>query len=138
MPKRFSDLVDAADSGRKSVIRALQAWQFLIAKAHNRQIIRYDDVAEMMGYPDNRPLSHILNFIMVYCSQNSLPSLTIIVVNKDGTPGTGFTEVSRHDLDRGREAVFAYDWYGIAPPTVEEFYEAYVLSKSPISSPNPA
>jgi hypothetical protein len=133
MYKRFSDVVADAESGRKSVIRAVQAWQYLITKAHNRQIVRYDDVAQVMGYTDNRPLSAILNYIMVYCSQNSLPSLSIIVVNKDGTPGTGFTEISRHDLDRGREAVFACDWYEIIPPTVDEFYEAYVLSKSPIS-----
>ena len=138
MPKTFSELVADAESGRKSVIRALQAWQFLIAKAHNRQLVRYDDVAQMMGYTDNRPLSHILNFIMVYCSQHSLPPLTIIVVNKDGTPGAGFTETARHELDRKREDVFACDWYDIVPPTIDEFNEAYVLSKSPIPHPSTA
>jgi alkylated DNA nucleotide flippase Atl1 len=110
----------------------------LIAKAHNRQIVRYDDVAQMMGYPDNRPLSGILNYIMVYCSQHALPPLTIIVVNKDGTPGPGFTETSRHEFDRKREEVFACDWYDIVPPTIEEFNEAYILSKNPFPHASPA
>ncbi|HEY9878770.1 MAG TPA: hypothetical protein V6D29_09960, partial [Leptolyngbyaceae cyanobacterium] len=121
--------VAEAETGKKSVIRALQAWQFLIAKAQNRQVVRYDDVAKVMGYTDNRPLSQILNFIMLYCAQNSLPPLTMIVVNKDGTPGAGFTETARHELDRKREEVFSFDWYGLVPPTIDELYEAYTNSK---------
>jgi hypothetical protein len=108
----FDELVNDADTGKKSVFRALQAWQYLIAKATNRQLVRYDELADLMGYPDNRPLSHILNFIMVYCAQNSLPPLTGIVVNKDGTPGPGFTEASRLDLDRKREEVFQPRGFG--------------------------
>lgn len=127
--KTFDELVNDADTGKKSVLRALQAWQYLIAKATSRQLVRYDELADLMGYPDNRPLSHILNFIMVYCAQNSLPPLTGIVVNKDGTPGSGFTEASRHDLDRKREEVFSTAWFRIFPPSLEEFENAYHLSK---------
>jgi hypothetical protein len=127
--KTFDELVTDADTGKKSVFRALQAWQYLIAKATNRQLVRYDELADLMGYPDNRPLSHILNFIMVYCAQNSLPPLTGIVVNKDGTPGPGFTEASRHDLDRKREQVFSTSWFRIFPPSTEEFENAYLVSK---------
>jgi len=127
--KTFDELVNDADTGKKSVIRAVQAWQYLIPKATNRQLVRYDELAALMGYSDNRPLSHILNFIMVYCAQNSLPSLTGIVVNKDGTPGPGFTDASRNDLDRKREDIFSTEWFRISPPSIEEFENAYRISK---------
>ena len=127
--KTFNELVSVANTGKKSVIRAVQAWQYLIAKATNRQLVRYDELAALMGYSDNRPLSHILNYIMVYCAQNDLPPLTGIVVNKDGTPGPGFTEVSRLDLDRKREEVFSIKWFEIAPPSIQEFENAYQVSK---------
>ena len=125
----FNELVSGANTGKKSVIRAVQAWQYLIAKATNRQLVRYDELAALMSYSDNRPLSHILNYIMVYCAQNDLPPLTGIVVNKDGTPGPGFTEVSRLHLDRKREEVFSIKWFEIAPPSIQEFENAYQVSK---------
>lgn len=129
MARYFSDVVAGAKTGRRAVVRAVQAWQFLVSKASNRQLVRYDHVAEIMSYKDNRPLASILNFIMVYCSQYELPPLTGIVVNKDGTPGAGFTETPRDQLDRKREDVFGYDWYGIVPPSVDEFQTAYEISK---------
>lgn len=132
--KTFDELVSDAETGKKSVIRAVQAWQYLIGKATNRQLVRYDQLADLMGYSDNRPLSHILNYIMVYCAQNSLPPLTGIVVNKDGTPGPGFTEASRLDLDRKREQVFSIEWFTISPPSVQEFENAYRLSKGVANS----
>ena len=125
----FDELVNEADTGKKSVIRAVQAWQYLIAKATNRQLVRYDELADLMGYPDNRPLSHILGLIMWYCAQNKLAPLTGIVVNKDGTPGPGFTEVSRDDLDRQREKVFSTEWFSICPPSIEQYESAYQASK---------
>ena len=109
MPELFSDLVEAAETGSKASIRALQAWQYLIPRAHNRQLVRYDQIAHMMGYADNRPLSSILGHVMYYCSQQSLPPLTIIVVNQDGTPGEGFTETPRDELDTTREEVFVWN-----------------------------
>ena len=127
--KTFDELVNEADTGKKSVIRAVQAWQYLIAKATNRQLVRYDELADLMGYPDNRPLSHILGLIMWYCAQNKLAPLTGIVVNKDGTPGPGFTEVSRDDLDRQREKVFSTEWFTISPPSIEQYESAYQTSK---------
>ena len=127
--KRFDELVNDADTGKKSIIRAVQAWQYLIAKATNRQLVRYDELADLMGYTDNRPLSHILGLIMFYCDQNQLAPLTGIVVNRDGTPGPGFTQVARDDLDRKREEVFSTEWFRISPPSIEEYEDAYRASK---------
>jgi len=129
MPKFFSDLVNAAETGKKSAIRALQAWQYLIAKASNRQLVRYTELAEMMGYTDSRPLPKILGCIMCYCSQQNLPPLTIIVVSKEGIPGEGFTDAKPEEFHRKREAVFDFNWYDVFPPTVEELHQAFFGDK---------
>lgn len=124
MVEKFTDVVNSAGVGRKSAIRALQAWQYLIAKATNRQIVKYDELKDLMGYPTNNPLSHILGCIMRFCDQNGLPALTIIVVNKTGVPGHGFTAEEWEDYHQKREDVFNYEWYKIVPPTIEEFEAA--------------
>ena len=90
MPRWFTDVANAAETGEKASVRALQAWQYLIAKACNRQIAKYDELRELMEYPDNRPLSPILGCIAFFCIQNDLPPLTLIVVNNSGIPGEGF------------------------------------------------
>jgi hypothetical protein len=100
--------------------RALQVWQILIGKAHNRQTITYIALANMIGYSDARPIPNILDHIMRYCVQNDLPSLTALVVNKGtGAPGDGLTTLKDPDADR--EEVFNFDWYALIPPTPDEF-----------------
>jgi hypothetical protein len=128
MPHTFDEVIaDNPDTNEinRSAIRALQGWQYLISKARNRQLVRYEDLAGIMGYSDNRPLFPILGHIMYYCDQEGLPPLTIIVVNDDGTPGEGFTQVPREEFDRQREETFAKDWFSIYPPTPEEFTAAW-------------
>jgi hypothetical protein len=127
MLMKFDDVVKSADSGMKSAIRAQQAWQYLIGKAFNRQISRYEELREMMGYPTSNPLGVVLGCIMFYCEQNVLPPLTIIVVNKDGVPGEGFTSVKMKDYHKRREDVFNFEWYKVVPPTVEELRQAFIL-----------
>lgn len=125
MYKTFDQITEIADTGDKSQYRALQAWQYLIAHATNRQIVRYGELAKMMGYKGSRPLNSILWHIMYSCSQNDLPPLTIIVVNQDGKPGKGFTETPRDEVDRKREDVFEFEWYGVFPPTPSEFKQSW-------------
>ncbi|CAB1062333.1 hypothetical protein D1BOALGB6SA_7109 [Olavius sp. associated proteobacterium Delta 1] len=60
----------------------MQAWQYLIGKAANRQIVKYDELRELMRYPTINPLASILGCIMYFCEQNGLPPLTTIVVNR--------------------------------------------------------
>ena len=125
MLQKFTDVTERTEIGGRSAVRALQAWQFLIAKASNRQIIRYEDLRRVMGYPDDRPLSRILGHVMYLCSEWGLDPLTVIVVNSDGTPGEGFTEIPRNEIDIKREQVFAYPWFEVVPPTIEELAAAY-------------
>ena len=119
----FTELTDATETGRKSSVRALQAWQFLISKAANRQIIRYEHLRRMMGYADDRPLTPILDHVMRLCESWDLPPLTAIAVNVGGVPGAGLN-VPADQLDARREEVFAYDWFGTFPPTPDEFAQA--------------
>lgn len=127
MPLQFDDVVNSADSGIKSAVRAQQAWQYLIGKAFNRQISRYEELRELMGYPTSNPLGVILGCIMFYCEQNELPPLTIIVVNKEGVPGEGFIAEKLVDYHKRREDVFNFPWYKLVPPTVEELRQAFIL-----------
>ena len=121
----FTDVAEQAETGRKSAVRAVQAWQYLIAKASNKQLVRYGELAELMGYSNNRPLSYILGRIMDFCERNTIPPLTLIVVNADGIPGNGFTAEDSVAYNRTREEVFAFQWFKIIPPTVEEYMEGH-------------
>jgi len=124
MLKRFGDMVQEAEIGRKSAVRALQAWMYLIAKARNRQIVTYKELMDLMGYSTANPLNWILGCIMYYCEQNELPPLTILVVNEEGIPGEGFSAVDFEEYHRAREEVFSYPWYDLVPPSIDEFERA--------------
>lgn len=112
----FKEQSDAADPGEKAAIRALQAWQFLIAKAANRQIARYEELRELMEYPTSNPLRSILGCIMFYWEQSGLPPLTIIVVNQSGVPGTGFTAEPIESYHQRREDVFSFPLVSVDSP----------------------
>ena len=90
MVRWFNEEADNAIRGRKSAIRARQAWQYLICKAAARQTVRYDELRDMVEYPTNNPLIPIVGCISNYCRQNELPPLTLLVVKKSGVPGEGF------------------------------------------------
>jgi hypothetical protein len=124
MVRRFKTVSDAAPTGDKSAIRALQAWQYLIGKASNRQIVQYEELRILMGYPTSNPLGSILGCIMFWCQQNRLPPLTLLVVNQSGIPGDGFTAEALQDYHQRREDVFNYSWFKIVPPSIKEFRKA--------------
>ena len=124
MVRWFKEEADSAESGRKSAVRALQAWQYLIGKASARQIAQYDELRGMMGYPTNNPLGVILGCIMHYCQENELPPLTLIVVNSSGVPGGGFTAEDQENYHQRREDVFNFPWFKFVPPSIDDFQRA--------------
>lgn len=132
MTRAFTDTVNAQPegTGARSALRALQAWQYLIAHAHHRQTLRYADLSELMDYPTSQPLTSILNNVMQYCRQHELPPLTILVVNQDGVPGAGFTATDPAAHYRAQEAVFAHPWFKLIPPSPAEFQAAIAWSKT--------
>jgi hypothetical protein len=97
--------------------RAQLAWQVLVGAAHNRQILTYSLLSDLIGMGPGT-LAPVLGLIMKYCHSEGLPPLTVLVVNKDtGLPGAGLRTLE--DLARDREEVFSQDWYGRLPPTAE-------------------
>lgn len=108
--------------------RAVQIWQILISKAHNRQIITYGILADLLGLGGAIILAQPLSIIMYFCSQNDLPPLTVLVVNaKTGLPGEGLKIDG--DLSAVREDVFNYNWYGLLSPSEKQFSEARQKAK---------
>lgn len=116
MIRKFDD-----DANRPT--RGLQIWQILIGKAHNRQTTTYGQLAKLLGFDGGGTLSHMLGHVYFYCKQNDLPPLTVLVVNQEtGLPGEGVKGI---DLNRSREEVFTFNWYGVWPPTPEELRASY-------------
>jgi len=112
------------DDNPSNASRAVQIWQILISKAHNRQTITYGNLADLMGFKGAGVLAEKLGHIMHFCDQNDLPPLTVLVVNRiTGKPGEGLT--ANEDFDVERENVFKHNWYGLYPPSKDEFDEAW-------------
>ncbi len=105
--------------------RALQIWQILIGCAARRETVIYEELARKMGHGQPKVLAKQLGHVLYYCEQHGLPPLTVLVVNKNtGLPGEGFPG-SEPQRGRVRERVFQFDWYGVYPPTAEDFQKAY-------------
>jgi len=77
----------------------------------------------MLGFKGAGTLSHFLGHIMLYCRQNDLPPLTVLVVNeKTSLPGSRLTQV---EPNADGERLFAFDWFALVPPTPDELVTAY-------------
>jgi len=123
-------MIKKFDNNPSNASRAVQIWQILISKAHNRQTITYGILADLLGFERAGVFAYKLGHIMHFCTQNNLPHLTILVVNeKTGKPGDGFTEIVE-DLNVEREKVFKHNWYGLYPPSEKQFDEAWQKAKN--------
>ena len=90
--------------------RAYRAWNILVALAPRSRLITYEDLAKTLG-THARADRYVLELIQDYCLRNSLPPLTILVVNKQtNEPGEGFTAWSHDNLVEGRSKVRNHDW----------------------------
>jgi len=103
--------------------RAAQIWPVLVAAAHNRQVLTYEILADLIGMgPPGKgagTLANPLSIIMRYCDENDLPPLTVLVVNKTtGEPGKGLIAIK--ELHTDRERAFRYRWYHMSPPQIDD------------------
>lgn len=109
--------------------RALQAWTILVSAAKNRQTLTYKGLSILM-YGKNAAgvLDRILGHIAYFCEfyePRSLPPLTTIVVNEtSGTPGSAIP-VELDDIEQLKSQVYAFDWYDVFPPSLEELATAF-------------
>jgi hypothetical protein len=99
--------------------RAQQIWQVLSSAAHNRQILTYSGLGELIGTGAGT-LAPLLGLVMRYCDVRGLPPLTVIVVNKNtGLPGSGLTTLENLGVDR--ERVFVHEWLKMPVPSLIDF-----------------
>lgn len=100
--------------------RAIQIWQVLISLAHNRQTITYEKLSELIGMGNVAvALTQPLELLMHYCTNNGLPPLTILVVQKhSGIPGQGLTTIE--ELNADREEVFNFEWLQLPPIKISD------------------
>lgn len=104
--------------------RACQIWQILVGCATRRETITYQRLVEHLGHSQPKVLAKQLGRIMHFCSQHRLPPLTVLVVNKtSGKPGDGLELTA--DRAKLRERVFNHDWYGLMPPTEDDYRAAW-------------
>jgi putative restriction endonuclease len=89
--------------------RAYRAWPILTHVARNKERIKYGDLAKELQI-HHRPVKYVLEEIQNYCLHEKLPPLTILVENKKGIVGKGFTAWDVDDLDTGLQKVYAFDW----------------------------
>jgi hypothetical protein len=104
----------------------LRAYLILIGCAADRQTVTYDDaLARRIKRGGPNLLAKPLALITRWCQHHSLPALASLVVERaTGLPAPGFAAVSRDEIPREQERVWAFDWYAIFPhPTIEELVE---------------
>ena len=89
--------------------RAFHAWTELTRAAGERALLRYTEIGRALGI-HHRAVGFALDPIHRYCMRENLPPLSILVVNKTGLPGKGFTAWERERFDEGCELVFNYAW----------------------------
>lgn len=95
--------------------RAYRAWPILIKRAAEGKTITYGELGELLGV-HHRAIRYVLGLIQDYCLSEKLPPLTILIVNKNGIPGTGFIAYDVDKLEEGETLVRSYNWNAIPNP----------------------
>ena len=103
--------------------RAQQLWSILVLAARNRQILTYEIVGQACGVPAPS-IGDFLRPIQQFCSENGLPPLTSIIVNKNsGIPGEGF--IAAENVPLVQIQTFSKNWLEERAPSAEQLAEAY-------------
>ncbi len=103
--------------------RSSQIWALLICAARERKSYTYGQVGDILGFGGAGVFAPLLGPIMWFCEEKKFPPLTVLVVKQDtGLPGEGLSTLE--DVNKDREAVFNFDWFGIEPPQNSDFEEA--------------
>lgn len=104
--------------------RSSQIWAVLAWAARSRQNITYGQLAKATGVFTGG-LGACLEPIQSYCLLKQLPPLTVLVVQeRSGMPGYGFTGASAGELAQAQSLVFAFDWLEHGNPGAESLEQA--------------
>jgi hypothetical protein len=89
--------------------------------------IFYSELTQLIGRPGaQRFLSYQLGLIAVYCAQNEIPHLNVLVVNKEtNLPGGGVIAESDKPIEEQIEDVLNFDWYAVKVPTLKALKKLY-------------
>ena len=110
--------------------RASQIWGILALAAKNRQSLTYDMLSKLIGVPA-AGLGKLLEPIQSYCLIESLPPLTILVVQQEsGLPGSGFTGAKATEYAKDQMKVFKFDWIEYGNPQPEKLEQAVQIQPS--------
>ena len=102
----------------------LKTYLVLIGHAEHRQTTNYRRLSDRTGAGGARAVASHAERIHHWCEANGLPSLATLAVRADsGEPGESFSG-DRSAVNRERELAFSHDWYGHAPPTIQELRDA--------------
>lgn len=67
-------------------------------------------------------LAQLLEPVQSYCLLQKLPALTVLVVNNDGRPGTGF--IAAENVPAEQQRVFRHNWQEEGTPLPEALLAA--------------
>ena len=100
--------------------RAHQIYLILIAMAHNRRVVTYGEIADLIGWKTAKNIGWFLGPIYHWAAKHDLPRLTWIVVSKNtGEPSyAAYEEDSQYSLPKEQQRVFNYNWFSVRPPTI--------------------
>jgi len=95
--------------------RAFDAWNVLVDCAKNRRAISYGMLAGAIGI-HHRPIRFVLGLIQEHCLAEKLLPLTILVTDRKGVIGSGFSAYDLSQSEEGRDAVYGFPWQTIENP----------------------
>ena len=95
--------------------RAFRAWPVLTQVARSRKTTTYGELGAAIGI-HHRTVRYVLGVIQSYCIEETLPPLTILVINVSGKPGTGFIAYDLENFQEGLEKVWGFDWAALQNP----------------------
>ena len=99
--------------------RTLRTYLILIGCATNRQTITHGALGDRTNEFALNVSSRHLDPIYNYCEANGLPRLAVLAVNRTGVPGPRYPG-PRETIYEDRAAVYLYNWFNIAPPTIAQ------------------
>jgi len=123
--------------GDRIHVQAQQIWLILVAFVMTRpseskkRTITYGEVAQAMGYPDERAghmLGRQLGIVGKLCALNDLPTLNSIVVTKStNAPGDEVFLRKGRTVAQEQADVLRFNWYNIRVPTTGTFRKVWEL-----------